>query len=111
MQKRGQDACPQCRSAVVLRANGCEYSFFFDFSSFFVFHTIRFFLYAICFPFDICSSVLTSPITANLDQALQEYLKLWFPKEVKAKEKANGKESAKEELMEMGISDHRCVVQ
>ncbi|SCZ97246.1 BZ3500_MvSof-1268-A1-R1_Chr4-2g07085 [Microbotryum saponariae] len=69
MQKRGQDACPQCRSPVVLRANA-----------------------------------------TNLDTAMQSYLQLWFPKEVKAKAKSNAKEAAKEELAEMGMDDHRCAV-
>ncbi|SCV69183.1 BQ2448_2203 [Microbotryum intermedium] len=69
MQKRGQDACPQCRSPVVLRANA-----------------------------------------TNLDTAMQSYLQLWFPKEVKAKAKSNAKEAAKEELEEMGMVDHRCLV-
>lgn len=36
---------------------------------------------------------------------------LWFPKEVKAKEKSNGKESAREQLQEMGMSEQKCCVQ
>ena len=71
MQKRGQDNCPHCRQAVVLKAGG-----------------------------------------DNLDKKMQAYLQLWFPKEVKAKEKENKKEAAKEEIEEMGLSvDHKCVVQ
>jgi hypothetical protein len=48
--------------------------------------------------------------TANLDAALQSYLRLYFPKEVKQKAKENERESAKEQLAEMGM-DTRCVVQ
>ncbi|GAA6036386.1 hypothetical protein JCM8097_001696 [Rhodosporidiobolus ruineniae] len=69
MQKRGQDSCPQCRSAVVLRANA-----------------------------------------GNLDHDLQDFLLRWFPREVKAKEKSNSKEAAREELEEMGLADRKCVV-
>ncbi|GJN93259.1 hypothetical protein Rhopal_006306-T1 [Rhodotorula paludigena] len=69
MQKRGQDNCPQCRSAVVLRANA-----------------------------------------TNLDTELQQFMQRWFPHEVKAKEKANRKEAAREELEEMGLVEHKCLV-
>ncbi|KAK4704039.1 E3 ubiquitin-protein ligase BAH, partial [Phenoliferia sp. Uapishka_3] len=69
MQKRGQDACPQCRQPVVLRASA-----------------------------------------QNLDHAMQQYLELWFPKEVKEKAKLNQAEAAKEELQAMGL-EHKCVVQ
>lgn len=34
----------------------------------------------------------------------------WFPHEVKAKEKANRKEAAREELEEMGLVEHKCLV-
>ncbi|KAM0752278.1 hypothetical protein T439DRAFT_347178 [Meredithblackwellia eburnea MCA 4105] len=70
MQKRAQNACPQCRQPVVLRANA-----------------------------------------KNLDTALETFLEMWFPKEVKAKEKANHNEAAKEELEAMGLKDHKCVIQ
>ncbi|GAA5863069.1 hypothetical protein JCM3774_001411 [Rhodotorula dairenensis] len=69
MQKRGQDQCPQCRSAVVLRANA-----------------------------------------ANLDTDMLKYLQEWFPREIKAKQKANQKEAAREELEEMGLKEHKCTV-
>lgn len=39
--------------------------------------------------------------TGNLDTAMQAYLQLWFPKEVKSKQEANKKEAAREELEEM----------
>ncbi|GAA5973024.1 hypothetical protein JCM11641_000368 [Rhodosporidiobolus odoratus] len=69
MQKRGQDSCPQCRSAVVLRANA-----------------------------------------TNLDHDLQTFLLKWFPHEVKAKEKSNQKEAAREELEEMGVVERKCLI-
>ncbi|KAK4057410.1 hypothetical protein OIO90_001479 [Microbotryomycetes sp. JL221] len=48
---------------------------------------------------------------SNLDSALQSYLQLWFPKEVKAKDSANRKEAAREELQEMGLDNTKCLVQ
>lgn len=51
-----------------------------------------------------------SEVSGNLDQAMQQYLELWFPKEVKEKEKLNHAEAAKEELQAMGL-DHKCIVQ
>lgn len=42
---------------------------------------------------------------------MQSFLELWFPKEVKLKSKANKKEAAEEELKEMGMEQHKCVVQ
>lgn len=95
MQKRGQDACPQCRSKVVLRANASK---LFP-------HSL---LYVLTFPDHLALSLLR---TANLDNALQEFLKLWFPKEVKLKIKSNSAEAAKEELLEMGMADHKCLLQ
>ena len=49
-------------------------------------------------------------ITGNVDHALVGFLKLWFPKEVKAKSKANDKESQKEHYQELGIDDVSCTV-
>lgn len=85
MQKRGQDNCPQCRSPVVLRANAsashpCSTSGLKAYVDF-----------------------LHHP-TGNLDTAMQSYLQLWFPKEVKEKQALNKKETAKEELEEMVCS-------
>ncbi|KAK4052796.1 hypothetical protein OIV83_002083 [Microbotryomycetes sp. JL201] len=48
---------------------------------------------------------------SNLDLALQSYLQLWFPKEVKLKDNANRKEAAREELQEMGLPEGKCAVQ
>lgn len=81
MQKRGQDNCPQCRSPVVLRANASASTVL----------TLK------------VDSLLTHHrfLAENLDTAMQSYLQLWFPKEVKDKQAANKKEAAKEELEEM----------
>lgn len=38
------------------------------------------------------------------------YLKEWFPREVKEKEKSNHKEAAREELEEMGLKEHKCII-
>ena len=48
-------------------------------------------------------------LTANLDFELAEFLRKTFPAEVKAKQKENERESAKEQLEEMGY-DTRCII-
>lgn len=48
--------------------------------------------------------------TANLDAALQNYLRLYFPKEVKQKQKENEKESTAEQMQEMGFDSKCCVM-
>ncbi|GAA93828.1 uncharacterized protein L969DRAFT_84727 [Mixia osmundae IAM 14324] len=45
----------------------------------------------------------------NLDSALTDYLKTWFPREVKQKLKDDHSESAMEDIQEMGL-DHRCLI-
>lgn len=45
----------------------------------------------------------------NLDTTLQEFQKRWFPKEIKAKEKENGKEIEKEMAQELEL-EGKCVV-
>lgn len=50
------------------------------------------------------------PPTANLDTDMFKYLQEWFPREIKAKEKANQKEAAREELEEMGLKEHKCLL-
>ncbi|GAA5866156.1 hypothetical protein JCM8547_000616 [Rhodosporidiobolus lusitaniae] len=56
------------------------------------------------------SQVVLRANATNLDHELQDFLVRWFPKEVKAKEKSNTKEAAKEELEEMGIVERKCVI-
>lgn len=41
---------------------------------------------------------------------MEQFLKLWFPKEVREKEHSNSVEAGREELEEMGL-DNRCLVQ
>jgi len=47
----------------------------------------------------------------NLDHALAQLMLDWFPKESKIKQKSNEKESAEEELREMGLQVDGCRVQ
>jgi hypothetical protein len=47
--------------------------------------------------------------TANLDHAMKLFLKQWFPREVKQKQKESDREATKEELEELELDD-RCVV-
>jgi tRNA C32,U32 (ribose-2'-O)-methylase TrmJ len=46
---------------------------------------------------------------ANLDQALMLFLKQWFPREVKQKQKDSDREATQEEIEELQLDD-RCVV-
>ena len=61
---------------------------------------------------DFCEWTLTDEfiLIGNLDGDLQDYLELWFPREVKEKEKLNHSEAAQEELLAMGLN-HKCVIQ
>jgi hypothetical protein len=38
------------------------------------------------------------------------FMREWFPKETKEKAKSNERESAEEQLVEMGISPNGCVI-
>ncbi|CEQ40919.1 SPOSA6832_02585, partial [Sporobolomyces salmonicolor] len=107
MQKRGQDNCPQCRSAVVLRANaGASPPLLLSLS--------------LSPPSErpplTCPARLPSFVarslaqTGNLDMEMQQFLLRWFPHEVKQKERNNYKEAAREELEEMGIVDRKCKI-
>ena len=73
MQKRGQDACPSCRAPVVLNASASK-------------HVIN------------SNSLSLIVFAENLDNALQSFLLLWFPEEVKAKKSSNENEVAKEQV-------------
>lgn len=85
MQKRGQADCPLCRAPVVLSANRSERSVVPKFQH-------------------------SKTPTDNLDQALVGFMELWFPKEVRAKAKANDKEAHKEHMAESGIEDVSCTI-
>jgi hypothetical protein len=87
MQKRGQAECPLCRSSCVLVADGCKCG---------------------------CRSNVGSATDllhlANLDVGLMNFMKEWFPKETKEKSDSNDRESAEEQLTEMGISPGACII-
>ena len=41
---------------------------------------------------------------------LMNFMKEWFPKETKEKAKSNERESAEEELIELGINPNGCTI-
>lgn len=45
------------------------------------------------------------PTIGNVDAALKRFMKEWFPKESKEKDKANQKEAAFEQAAELGLDD------
>jgi len=47
---------------------------------------------------------------SNIDWALLNFMQDWFPVEAKAKLKSNEKEVAQEEMQELGISAHGCII-
>ncbi|CAE6468537.1 unnamed protein product [Rhizoctonia solani] len=47
---------------------------------------------------------------SNLDVGLMNFMKEWFPKETKEKSDSNDRESAEEQLIEMGISPGACII-
>lgn len=49
-------------------------------------------------------------ITANVDWALMNFMRDWFPHETKEKLKQNEKEIAEEELKELGFNPNACVI-
>ncbi|KAJ6617580.1 SPX domain-containing protein [Mycena sp. CBHHK59/15] len=86
MQKRGSADCPMCRMPCVLRA-------------------------------DRCASSLLLPVPcanippANVDWALLNFMRDWFPEEAHVKLRQNENEAAKEQLEELGLDpNQRCVV-
>lgn len=46
----------------------------------------------------------------NLDDAMLNFLKTWFPKEVEEKDNENETERRKEELQELGIDNDKCII-
>lgn len=46
----------------------------------------------------------------NLDDAMGNFLEIWFPKEVEEKDKENETERKKEELQELGIDHEKCTI-
>ncbi|CAE6480146.1 unnamed protein product [Rhizoctonia solani] len=47
---------------------------------------------------------------SNLDVGLMNFMKEWFPKETKEKSDANDRESAEEQLIEMGYNPGSCII-
>ncbi|KAL5633886.1 hypothetical protein ACGC1H_005915 [Rhizoctonia solani] len=47
---------------------------------------------------------------SNLDIAVMNFMKEWFPKETKEKSDSNDRESAEEQLIEMGYNPGSCVI-
>ena len=47
---------------------------------------------------------------ANVDWALLNFMKDWFPSEARRKLLQNEKEAAEEELRELGIESGQCVI-
>ncbi|CUA72004.1 Transcriptional regulator of yeast form adherence 3 [Candida albicans SC5314] [Rhizoctonia solani] len=47
---------------------------------------------------------------SNLDVAVMNFMKEWFPKETKEKSDSNDRESAEEQLIEMGYNPGACVI-
>ena len=50
------------------------------------------------------------PLAGNLDTARQQFLELYFPREVKAKAKSNSKEIDEEEAERLGIATTKCCI-
>lgn len=48
--------------------------------------------------------------TENLDMGLMNFMKEWFPVETKEKAKSNERESAEEQLAEMGFAPNSCIL-
>ena len=47
---------------------------------------------------------------ANVDWALLNFMRDWFPVEAKKKLEQNEKEAAKEEMEELGLNTNSCVI-
>ncbi|CAE7230668.1 unnamed protein product [Rhizoctonia solani] len=47
---------------------------------------------------------------SNLDVAVMNFMKEWFPKETKEKSDSNDRESAEEQLIEMGYEPGSCII-
>jgi hypothetical protein len=49
-------------------------------------------------------------LIANVDWALRNLMRDWFPVEAKVKRRHNEREAAEEQLREMGFGDRACVI-
>ncbi|KAJ7025555.1 SPX domain-containing protein [Mycena alexandri] len=88
MQKRGNAHCPMCRAPCVLLADRCASQS--------------------CAPFVFLAQC---SVLANVDWALLNFMRDWFPEESTLKLKQNEREATNEQLEEMGIDpNERCIV-
>ena len=53
---------------------------------------------------------MTRTLIANVDWALLNFMRDWFPTESKKKLEQNEKEAAKEEMEELGLQVNNCVI-
>jgi hypothetical protein len=49
-------------------------------------------------------------VIGNVDYALLNFMADWFPRESRAKQSANQREAAREQLEELGISGKGCIL-
>jgi len=87
MQRAGKGNCPLCRASTVLDADRCQFARLF------------------ASPPDSLMLFL-----ANVDWALMNFMKDWFPVEAKAKIRQNHQETAEDEVRDMGLDPGRCVL-
>lgn len=52
----------------------------------------------------------THATIANVDWALLNFMRDWFPTEAKKKMEQNEKEAAKEEMEELGLNSSGCII-
>lgn len=90
MQRAGKRECPLCRAPVLATADGRESYFSVLLSSEL-----------------LAKSYVPRP--GNLDKAAMEFMRLYFPREVKVKQRENEKEVAREDVEDMGMQEG-CVV-
>lgn len=89
MQKRGKGNCPMCRAPTVLSADGCTH---LSLETHYARHT------------DLVV------FTANVDWALLNFMKDWFPKEARQKLEQSEKEAAEEHMQELGFNTEGCII-
>ena len=90
MQKRGQGNCPMCRSPTVLVADRCKFYLLF---------LVR------------TKNPQPHSFSANVDWALLNFMRDWFPIESKKKLRQNEQEVAQEEMEELGLNiNGSCII-
>lgn len=84
MQKRGKGNCPMCRAPTVLSADRCQC--------------------CVLLTCPACANIRTFRDAANVDWALLNFMKDWFPLEAREKLQQNEKEAAEEHMQELGFN-------